>query len=154
MLDLRAENRGNDARCPYCHASVLGAERLWTCPRCTTEHHEDCARENGQCTLLGCPELVNVPARADLPRVERSPREAASTFQDLLVLGVSLPSLAAVGVGVAATVHDRPSDDAIGYGPVLLALGFVALLGAVLRFARRRDEAPRPVPRKASPAKK
>jgi hypothetical protein len=59
-----------------------------------------------------------------------------------------------VGLGVAARVHDRPSDEAIGYGPVLLAFGFVALLGAVLRFARRHDEAPRrPRAAKASSSK-
>ena len=38
--------------CPYCHGELAG--ELWTCPKCGTGHHMDCARDNGKCTLLGC----------------------------------------------------------------------------------------------------
>ncbi len=40
-------------RCPYCH-DALGLAKRWQCPACRTRHHDECARENARCTVLGC----------------------------------------------------------------------------------------------------
>jgi hypothetical protein len=42
------------ATCPYCRAGLLAGEPSTACPRCETEHHAECYRENGGCTVFGC----------------------------------------------------------------------------------------------------
>lgn len=55
--------------CPYCHARFADHEKRWACPRCGTEHHDDCARENGRCTVMGCEAIV----LGAVPRPPRAP---------------------------------------------------------------------------------
>jgi hypothetical protein len=62
-------------RCAFCHGDLAHAG--WTCPRCGTELHVDCAREAGKCTTLGCETTTlreRAPARprpAVVPHVSR-----------------------------------------------------------------------------------
>jgi hypothetical protein len=137
MLDLRTNDRGSDVRCPFCHSRVLDSERHWICRRCKTLHHEDCARENGRCTLLGCGEATIVerrPGEPPLPPVARSYRAVARRRQDFLVLGVSVSS-----VVLLFLAERQMGDREIGLGSVALALGVCALLAATLRWVRRRN---------------
>jgi hypothetical protein len=133
MLGLRA-NQDNEVRCPFCHALAGEVDRLWPCPRCGTVHHEDCARENGQCTILGCCEAVSGRA-AGLPPVERSLRAAARGRQDLLVLGVSLTSVAALYLAE----RTGAGGGELRVGPILLTFVAVAGIAATFRWLRRRN---------------
>jgi hypothetical protein len=48
---------GGAPRCPYCHVDIAeDAKDLAACARCKTLHHDECFREHGGCTLLGCGE--------------------------------------------------------------------------------------------------
>jgi hypothetical protein len=40
------------ASCPVCGAPIAG--RAWSCERCETPHHDDCARYFGGCAIYGC----------------------------------------------------------------------------------------------------
>lgn len=48
------EHRERPATCPFCRAAVRRGEATWECPRCATLHHQECAKENHRCTVLGC----------------------------------------------------------------------------------------------------
>lgn len=51
---------GAAARCPFCHDGLEG--ELATCEVCRTIHHEECLRDAGGCTLLGCRGRTQAPA--------------------------------------------------------------------------------------------
>jgi TM2 domain-containing membrane protein YozV len=41
--------------CPYCSAQVAAEDAdRFACPSCGAEHHGECWRENGGCTVFGC----------------------------------------------------------------------------------------------------
>jgi hypothetical protein len=131
MLDVRTNGRDGDVRCPFCHTLVQDWDRVWACPGCETLHHQDCARENEQCTLLGCGAPVNVAAEG-LPPVERSLRTTARGRQDFLVLGVSFCAW------LFAFFSERVAGSRDGgLGGVVLALVAVGVVAAVFRYVRR-----------------
>jgi len=41
------------ATCAYCQGTIQGAEAP-SCPGCHAAHHDDCWRENGGCSVVGC----------------------------------------------------------------------------------------------------
>jgi TM2 domain-containing membrane protein YozV len=40
--------------CPYCRTGFEEHDEIVACPDCATQHHADCLRENGGCTVFGC----------------------------------------------------------------------------------------------------
>lgn len=40
--------------CPYCKVSIGGTAQQQTCPRCSTQHHADCWKIHGKCSVFGC----------------------------------------------------------------------------------------------------
>ncbi len=78
-LGLHEMHAGTGMTCPFCHMALGAAEPIWTCPTCSTRHHEECARDNRHCTVLGCQGRVPAAAASQAsqpPRVTRttSPR--------------------------------------------------------------------------------
>lgn len=58
-LDLQAGQR-----CPYCHAGVGGLDWCVRCEGCGATYHEECGRDLGTCSALGCGRWVGAaPAR-------------------------------------------------------------------------------------------
>jgi hypothetical protein len=52
-LDLQAGQR-----CPYCHAGVGGFDWCVRCDGCGATYHEECGRDLGVCSALGCGRVV------------------------------------------------------------------------------------------------
>lgn len=52
-LDLQAGQR-----CPYCHAGVGGFDWCVRCEGCGATYHEECGRDLGVCSALGCGRAV------------------------------------------------------------------------------------------------
>lgn len=42
------------ATCPYCRTPFEEDDEIVACPGCATQHHADCLKENGGCTVFGC----------------------------------------------------------------------------------------------------
>ncbi len=40
--------------CPYCRTPFEEDDEIVTCSGCATQHHADCLKENGGCTVFGC----------------------------------------------------------------------------------------------------
>lgn len=40
--------------CPYCHFPLKQGAGVVSCGACSAPHHEDCWRENGGCSVMGC----------------------------------------------------------------------------------------------------
>lgn len=51
-----AQGNGDEGRCPVCSTPATGS--ILACTRCSTPHHTDCFRYNGDCAVYAC-----VPAR-------------------------------------------------------------------------------------------
>jgi len=51
-----------DARCPYCRENLeTSSERIFQCVQCGAKLHENCWKENKQCTTWGCQSGVALP---------------------------------------------------------------------------------------------
>lgn len=44
----------NQINCPYCLAPIQHHETMAVCSACNLAHHDDCWRDNGECTTYGC----------------------------------------------------------------------------------------------------
>ncbi len=118
---------GHETRCPYCHGDLAAGE-TWRCPGCETPHHADCARENGQCTVLGCARFV--PGTLDARALGRRYGESRFLRSVVLAIGIAAVMIFAakfntlrgdslvdpfvisaffVGITVWGTVYDRSS---------------------------------------------
>lgn len=126
MERLEVQPASGRSQCPYCHAGFTSSERIWECPRCKTSIHDECARQHGGCTVLGCGALVgDVPGAA--PRTESAHR--------------------VVGVARGARQHAPVETDRALWW-VLVAIGVVALamtgllFGVVKLISSRHDPLP------------
>jgi general secretion pathway protein G len=118
-----------DARCPYCRATVALFDVVWICPRCSTYHHADCARENGRCTVFGCAVLAVIAKKPEVRRsrralalfigfVETTARIAGIAFVLLLIVGTPITlnltkHMDFEGRRVRAKADLRALDDAV-----------------------------------------
>ncbi len=91
-MHLHEMHAGTGVTCPFCHMELRSAEPIWTCPICSTRHHEECARENGRCTILGCDALVP----RDRPRPVVAPVLAATRSRFTTTPRECLVALAAI----------------------------------------------------------
>jgi hypothetical protein len=126
-------------RCPYCHAD-LGREALWTCPGCATLYHQDCARENGRCAVLGClratPEAE--PRPAPPPPVLYRPYHARLSGLEPRAVAAAASALFGIAMGglafYAAAQSARDSTSLCLLGSALIVLSTVF---GVTRFLDR-----------------
>ncbi|MEZ0231055.1 MAG: hypothetical protein ACAI25_20740 [Planctomycetota bacterium] len=133
MEKIQVAEHASDHRCPYCHADVKGA--AWECPGCGTVHHEDCARENGSCTVLGCRRSFAKPGVvAPAPRGRQLPPVGAPRTDFLVGLGLTAFG-AILGAATIAFGLDAVGPF-IGLGMFAIPAG-VLTIGYALRRARR-----------------
>ena len=65
-LSIAVTVSGEAESCPYCRESLSrSSERILECAQCGTHLHENCWKENGQCTTWGC-----VSGSATVPQQE------------------------------------------------------------------------------------
>jgi hypothetical protein len=102
---------------------LSSGDPVWTCPECSTRLHEDCARENGRCTVLGCATVVKAS-----PRLDR--RDANRWWRPWRAL-VAFAGFFAV-VGVEAHGPSKPIETVIA----------VATLAIIFLDADKADDAP------------
>jgi len=61
-MKLRLQEHAPPAQCAYCHSKLHEAVE---CLSCGAAYHADCARELGQCAVMGCVEQVGEPRFPD-----------------------------------------------------------------------------------------
>jgi hypothetical protein len=66
--------------CPFCRGPFFESEKLWTCPRCSTVHHVECASENRKCALFGCGAEAPVVLPLSGGRIRVVPRPQAQSM--------------------------------------------------------------------------
>ena len=77
--------------CPYCKGAVEDGSATWSCPRCATVLHADCARSNGGCTVLGCGGAVAPSAQPPRPAgVARQRHESGEVVAVIFVVSLCL----------------------------------------------------------------
>jgi hypothetical protein len=150
--------------CPYCHADIASADAdVWTCPRCSTRHHDACARENGRCTLLGCGAPHERPLRHTEPSgpradgqlhggpvvgirtgpVEREPANWADPL-DRAAEKLRLATMVPLFVGMALLGASERVGTVVLVGSAVLFAVSIALasLASVIRFFEEEENAP------------
>src|SRR2546422_726928 len=94
-------------RCPYCLDSIDGFEPAWTCLRCRTTYHRECAAESERCRLLGCgAPVLSVREPAGDPRARKTTRVTV-----LALLFVVVASFAAGRLTVQPPMTEPTSDE-------------------------------------------
>jgi hypothetical protein len=139
-LFVRASDAGLERTCPFCRGAILTSERAWTCRGCATVHHEECARENGACTVMGCGRRLETVA----PAATRRPLLLAIANVVLKALAFPIIALAAA---LVVTIAGGPTFGS----PILVACLFVGI--TLWGTASDRVSAARELERETSPPK-
>jgi hypothetical protein len=122
--------------CPFCHMELKRAEPVWTCPLCSTRHHDECARDNGRCTVMGCGAIVRCEPRAPevvstaaptTPAMSLAGRLLVRSAVALLAVLVLVPFLALLDTHHRILVH-------AGTGAFVIAGSIGLALAALMTF--------------------
>lgn len=52
--DRKEALKPEDALCPYCRGMITTGEKVVSCSKCRTAHHQDCWNETDRCSIFGC----------------------------------------------------------------------------------------------------
>ena len=101
--------------CPYCRTGFEEDDEIVACPDCATQHHADCLRENGGCTVFGCPS-----APVEEPKISVSNHELAPVGAEQVPQ--SVPSFFSLSGPVEAiqtgeTIEPSPPPPLVAPGP-------------------------------------
>lgn len=103
--------------CPYCRTPFEPEDEVIACPACGTQHHADCAEENGGCTVFGCSKApVEEPKISVTPTEIARPSTAANSAPPPPGRRVPLPPPPRPADWVAPP--PRPHDPVIRTGPL------------------------------------
>jgi hypothetical protein len=92
--------------CTFCHDSLIRTEARY-CASCLAPHHQECFREHGQCSALGCEETFTVSPSGHLPQKTPKKRSRSGLVAGLIICGALAP---AALISLRATLD---SDDEI-----------------------------------------
>lgn len=53
-IHVKSTSTSENTSCPYCKGELNDSEPIKTCDACQTSLHEECAKEMGRCTTVGC----------------------------------------------------------------------------------------------------
>jgi len=116
---IAADRRRLDLRiavaCSYCHDDLPRAEAVF-CASCLAPHHEECFREHGLCSALGCDETLVVQAR----EAGRAPARRRRPWLAWAAAGLGGLAVAAAALGPPALAPEPRPAPAASTGTVEL----------------------------------
>ncbi|MDF1667460.1 MAG: RING finger protein [Planctomycetota bacterium] len=62
-IKVTSSDKHDIKSCPYCKGNLQKSESVTTCEACQTSLHEECAREMGRCTTVGCERAFQFPVK-------------------------------------------------------------------------------------------
>ncbi len=127
VVHVARSQRLTSARCPFCHGGIERGEASWTCAKCATPHHLDCAMENHACTVMGCRHPIAPAMTFDRWSLDQHPARRMRTerqrFEEL-VAGFALLVGGVAGIAIGGI--------ALGpYGFLAIIAGFLAVWSSV-----------------------
>lgn len=100
---MRARQRSENRRCPYCHDDVARSAAAVACSECGSFHHRECFDENGACSIFACAgeetaetNHIGAVRRAYREHRARAERYASSRWYLAAVASLSLASFVAI----------------------------------------------------------
>lgn len=77
-IKVTSSNKNENKSCPYCKGDMNDSDLVKTCEPCQTSLHEDCARELGRCTTIGCEQAFHFSGEPRVRVKEKGTRSLAA----------------------------------------------------------------------------
>ncbi|MDF1667461.1 MAG: RING finger protein, partial [Planctomycetota bacterium] len=125
-IKVKSSTKSENTSCPYCKGDLKESESLKTCEACQTSLHEECAKEMGRCTTVGCEKPFSFPgakvvriketrntslaAATTIEEEEQEPRVSRLGFKFSIILTVTSAIFFTIMIGELIAPLNQPDD--------------------------------------------